>query len=111
MKRIAICLVFVLLLAGVATAQTKSMTGTIVSIERGMYSWEAIVIKVGNKKYLVYTTSSIYPTPKTVGIIDEVGRKVTVSYTKSIPGSDGYDGELRATKIVEVKKSKSPKKK
>lgn len=110
MKRIVICLVFVLLFVGVANAQTKSMTGTVIERPMGMYKWAAIVIKVGDKKYFVYTESGEFPTPKTVGIIDEVGRRVQVFYTKIVPSSDGYNGELRATKIIEVKKSKSRKK-
>ncbi len=109
MKRIVICLFFVVLLVGVANAQTKSMTGTVIDTSKGMYKWEGIVFKVGNKKYFAYTFSTVLPTPKTVGIIDEVGRRVRVFYTKIIPSSDGYDGEVRATKVVEVKKSKSKK--
>ena len=105
MKRIVICLVFMLLFVGVATAQTKTMTGTVIDNPRGMYKWAAIVIKVGDKKYFVYTESGDLPTPRTSGVIDEVGRRVRVIYTK-IVNSPGYDGELRATKIVEVKKSR-----
>lgn len=109
MKRIVICLVFVLLFVGVANAQTKSMTGTVIDRSVGNSGkWAGISIKVGNKKYFVYTESVDSPTPRTVGIIDEVGRVVRVFYTKLV-NSPGYDGELRATKIVEVKKSKSRK--
>lgn len=106
MKKFVICLVFVLLLVGFANAQTKSMTGTVIDAPTGMYAWAAIVIKVGNKKYYVPTLGEGVPNQKIVGTIDEVGRKVTVYYTKISPSSDGYDGELRAIKIVEVKKSK-----
>lgn len=109
MMRIVICLVLVLLFVGVASAQAKTMTGTVIETPKGMYQWEAIVIKVGNKKYFVTTFSTVLPTPRTVGIIDEVGRVVRVFYTK-IEKTDGYDGELKATKIVEVKKPKSRKK-
>ena len=110
MKRIVICLVFVLLFVGVVNAQTKSMTGTVIERPMGMYAWAAIVIKVGNKKYYVPTLGAdVLPTLKTVGIMDEVGRRVQVFYTK-IDNSSEYDGELRATKIVEVKKTKSRKK-
>lgn len=105
MKRIVICLVVVLLLVGVAAGQTKSMTGTVIDTPRGMYKWAAIVIKVGTKKYFVYTESTVYPNPKTVGTIDEVGRTVQVFYTRIVHSSDGYDGEVRGTKIVEIKKS------
>lgn len=100
MKRIVICLVLVLLFVGFANAQTKSMTGTVVSVERGMYKWVAIVVKVGNKDYFVYTESGNHPTPKMVGKIEEVGRTVQFFYTKIENGN-----EVFATKIVEVKKS------
>jgi hypothetical protein len=108
MKRIVICLVFVLLFVGVANGQTKTMTGTVIETPKGMYAWAAIVIKVGNKKYYVPTLGADVNTQKTVGTIDEVGRVVRVFYTK-IVNSRGYDGEVKATKIVEVKKSKSRK--
>jgi hypothetical protein len=105
MKGIVICCVVVLLFVGVANAQTKTMTGTVIDAPRGMYKWAAIVIEVGNKKYFVATESTDpTPNPKTVGRIDEVGRVVQVFYTK-IVNMRGYDGEVRATKIVEVKKS------
>lgn len=103
MKRIVICLVLVLLFVCVANAQTKTMTGTVIDTEQGMYKWGGIVIKVGDKKYLVYTFSGSYRTPKTVGRVDEVGRAVQVFYTKIVKGE--YDGEVIATRIVEVKKS------
>jgi hypothetical protein len=103
MKRIVICLFFVVLLAGFVNAQTKTMTGTVVETPRGMYKWEAIVVKVGNKKYFVYTLSGNHPTPKIIGKVDEVGRTVQFFYTKIENGE--YDGEVFATKIVEIKKS------
>lgn len=106
MKRIVICLIIVCSFVGVANAQTKSMTGTVVDIERGMYKWGGIVIKVGNKKYLVYTFSGSYPTPKIVGKVEEVGRTVQVFYTKIEKGA--YDGEVIATRIVEVKTAARP---
>lgn len=109
MKRIAICLFFVFLLIGVANAQTKSITGMVVSVERGMYAWEAVVIQVGSKKYFVYTLCGDC-NPKIVGKVDEVGRRVTFFYSRIVRSSDGYDGEVKATRIVEVKKSRSKKK-
>lgn len=109
MKKIAICLVLTFLFVAAANAQTKSMTGTVISVERGMYAWEAIVVKVGSKKYFVYTLCGDC-NPKIVGKVDEVGRKVVFSYTRIDRNSDGYDGEVKATRIVEVKKSKSKKK-
>lgn len=107
MRKIAICLVFVLLLVGSANAQTKSVSGTVISVDRGMYKWVTITVKVGNKEYTVYTLCGenvSYCTPKIIGNVEEVGRRVQIFYTKII------NGEMRATKIVEVKKSK-PKKK
>lgn len=103
MKRIMACLVLVLLFVGVANAQTKSMIGTVVDTDRGMYKWAAIVVKVGDKKYFVYTLSGNHPTPKIVGKVDEVGRTVQFFYTKIENGP--FNGEVFATKIVEVKKS------
>lgn len=105
MKRILICLALVLVLAAVANAQIKSMTGTVVSVERGMYKWVTIVVRVGNKDYFVYTESGNHPTPKIVGKVEEVGRTVQFFYTKIETGN-----EVFATKIVEVKKSNTPAK-
>jgi hypothetical protein len=110
MRKTAICLVLAFLFIGVANAQTKSMTGTVVSVERGMYAWEAIVIQVGGKKYFVYTLCGDC-NPKIVGKVDEVGRDVTFYYLRIDRSSDGYDGEVKATRIVAVKKSKSRKNK
>jgi hypothetical protein len=104
MKRIVICLFFVGLFVGLANAQTNSVTGTIVDYTVGNSGkWAGIDLKVGNKKYFVYTESVNLPTPKIVGKVDEVGRTVQVFYTKIVKGKSGYDGELRATKIVEIK--------
>ena len=109
MKRVVSVLFFVLLVVAVADAQTKTMTGTVVDRQVGNSGkWAGIDIKVGNKKYFVYTEAVDIPTPRTVGTIDEVGRVVRVFY-KKIVDSPGYDGELKATKIVEVKRSRSRK--
>ncbi len=105
MKRIVICLVLVLLLVGFVNAQTKSLTGTVVSYSTGASgNFEVIEVQVGNKKYEVYLFRKDLPEPKTVGTVNEVGRVVRVYYSKIV------DGELRATRIVEVKKPKSKKK-
>ena len=109
MKRIVICLVFVLLFLGFANAQTNSVTGTVVDYTVGNSGkWAGIDLKVGNKKYFVYTESANLPTPKIVGKVDEVGRTVQVFYTRIVKGQPGYDGELRATKIVEIKATSQP---
>lgn len=101
MNRIAIAMILLLLPTGATEAQTRSMTGTVVDSQSGTYKWSAIVIQVGGKKYYVYTLSGVGRSPSTVGTVDEVGRTVRVYYTKVV-SSPGYDGELKATKIVEV---------
>jgi len=114
-------------------AQTSSMVGTVIDKPMGVCGvgklivlWSAIVIEVANKKYYVATYDPcvlnsgkrVAFSPKQVGTIEEVGRTVRVFYSKIIPGSrttrlnmdgqptvyNGYEGELTATKIVEVKK-------
>ena len=111
MKRIAICLILVLLFVGAANAQTKSMTGTVIDYSQGNKgNWEGITVKVGNKTYFVYINSVDFPAAKTVGVINKVGRVVQVFYTKDISSSGDYAGDVIATKIVEIKKSKSKKK-
>jgi hypothetical protein len=106
MRRIVTGLVFILLFIGVARAQTNSMTGTVIDNPTGMYGWAAIVIRVGEKKYYVPILGKDVPvTFRTVGKIADIGRTVQVFYTRISPSSDGYDGEVRATKIVEIKKS------
>lgn len=112
-------------------AQTSSMVGRVIDTPTGVYGdgqlilfWTAIVIEVGNRKYYVPTLGKGVVglkgvlAVKTVGTIDEVGRTVQIFYTKIVPSSrttrlnvegkltvyDSYDGEIRATKIVEVKK-------
>lgn len=105
MKKIMICLVFVLLFAGFANSQTKSMTGTVVFHSTGASgNFEVIEVQVGSKKYEVYLFRKDLPEPKIVGTVAEVGRRVQIFYTKIV------NGEVRATKIVEVKKSRSKKK-
>ena len=113
MKKIVICLAFVLLLVGLSNAQTKTMTGTVVRYESGN-KWGYIVVKVGKKEYSIQTFSAAAPadpnqevayTPKIIGNVEEVGRTVKIFYTRI-----SNDGEVQATKIVEVKKSKSKKK-
>jgi hypothetical protein len=107
MGRIVIAFVFISLVIGVASAQTKTMRGTVVDRQVGNSGkWAGVVIKVGNKKYFVYTEAMHLHNPITVGRIEEVGRQVQVFYTK-IVNAPGYDGELRATKIIEIKQSKS----
>ena len=105
MKKIAIFLVIAFLLVGVANAQTRSMTGKVVSGEDGTWKYQSIVVKVGSKEYTVYTFSTLYPEPKIVGNVKEVGRTVRFFYTKIERGN-----EVFPTKIVEVKKSKARKK-
>lgn len=110
MKRIALCLILAFLFVGIANAQTKSMTGTVVSVEKGMYLWAAIIVKVGNKEYFVYTECGGCPNVRTSGTVDEVGRKVTFYYKRIERGSGNADGEVKPTRIVEVRKTRSRKK-
>ncbi len=110
MKKFVICLCFVLLFVSFANSQTKSMTGTVAYYSTGASgNFEVIEVQVGNKKYEVYLFRKDLPSPRIVGTVNEVGRTVQVFYTKVV-NSQSYDGELRATKIVEIKKSKSKKK-
>lgn len=105
MKRTVICLALVLSFIGIANAQTKSMSGTVIDYTVGNRgTWAGITIKVGNEQYFVYTESTESPTPTMVGKINEIGRTVQVFYTRVV-NSPGFDGELRATKIVEIKPS------
>jgi hypothetical protein len=110
MKGTLICLVIVLLFVSSANAQTKTMTGTVVDVEYGN-RWASIIVKVGNKKFYIQTSSAaspadpnqeVAPTPRIVGKVEEVGRKVQIFYTR-IDNSSEFDGEVRATKIVEIK--------
>lgn len=100
MRKIAICLVFVLLFVGFVNAQTKSMTGTVVSVDPGTWRWQTINVKVNNQEFTVYTFSAEYAHPKIIGKVDEVGRTVQFFYRKIEPNN-----EVFPTKIVEVKKS------
>jgi len=106
MKKFMICLVFVLLFASFTYSQTKSLVGTVVYYSTGASgNFEVIEVQVGNKKYEVYLFRKDLPSPKIFGNVTEVGRTVQIFYTKIVDG-----GEVRATKIVEVKKSKTRKK-
>ncbi len=111
MKKIVICLVLMLFFVGLSNAQTKTMIGTVVRYEGGN-RWGGIVVKVGKKEYFIQTFSvaapadpkqEVAPTPKIIGNVEEAGKTVRIYYTR-IKGN-----EVRATKIVEVKKSKSRK--
>lgn len=111
MKKIVICLAFVLLFAGAFNAQTKTMTGRVIDYSQGTKgNWENITIKVGDKTYLVYLLTMDYPAAKTVGIVNKPGRIVKVFYTRNIARSGEYAGDVIATKVVEIKKSKTKKK-
>lgn len=108
MKSIVMYVVCAFLFVGVADAQTKSVVGTVVDYTVGNKgNWSTIDIKVGNKKYLVYTLSYDKPSPKIVGKVEEVGRTVRVFFTKMSKRESGYDGELHAVKIVEVRNVQS----
>lgn len=105
MKKFVICLVFVLLFFSFTYSQTKSMTGKVVYYSTGASgNFEVIEVQVGNNKYEVYLFRKDLPSPKIVGNVTEVGRTVQIFYSSIV------DGEIRATRVVEVKKSKSRKK-
>ena len=66
MKRIVICMVFVLFFVWAANAQTKSMSGSVASYDA---SWQTIAVKVKTRKdkrcnldfecsYIVFTRAS-----------------------------------------------------
>jgi len=115
MKKIVICLVFVVLFVGFANAQTKSVTGKVVDVDSGASGrFEVMTIIVGGKKYSFYTFSANgkkSDNPKLIyasGVGEIVGKTVRVYYSHIERAGDDY--ELTATKVVEVKKSKSRKK-
>lgn len=104
--RILFLLSFLLVSMIAVRAQTKSVTGTVVSHSTGASgNFSVIELRVGSKNYEVYLFRKDVPSPRIVGTVDEAGRVVRIYYTR-IVRSQGYDGELRATRIVEVKKSK-----
>ncbi len=92
-------------LVGTSNAQTKTMSGTVIDNPRGMYLWAAIVIQVGSRRYYVLTECGKCPNTKIVGTVDEIGRNVRISYTRILKSQD-YDGEIRPTRIVEIKKAR-----
>lgn len=111
MKKIVICLAFVLFSVGIANAQ-KSVTGTVMDYNA---DWQTIDVRVGNTSYIVFTvaakgcrttackSSANFPAPKIVGNVTGVGRKVRIYYTRII-AEHGFGPILRGvTKIVEVK--------
>lgn len=104
MKKTIICFALFVLLASVSNAQTKSVTGKVVNLDTGASGrFSIITIKVGSKEYSAYTFSANGEkshNPTTVGDVNTVGKTVRVYYTKIV------GNELRATKIVEIKKSK-----
>jgi hypothetical protein len=109
MKRIVIALAFVMLTVGSAYGQSKSVTGTVV--ERWLNNKgtsESITVKVGSKLYAAYITRPDLRQPRIVGTVNEVGRVVRVYYTRIVTSQDN-DGELRATRIAEIKKSRNQK--
>lgn len=120
LSRISFILVIALAFSMTANAQTKSITGKVIGYDCTMRGWCSITIQSGTRQYDVLVESGAYapteqradgsfPTPpknpKTVGNVTKVGRFVQVFYTGKTE-----DGGLEATKIVEIKKSKSKKK-
>ncbi len=106
-------------------APNGSMTGTVISIKEGLNGvrgidggeflaiWQAIVVQVDSKRYFVYLLyrdckmdDQLPCVARKVGKVDEVGRKVRFFYTRIARSSDGYDAEVKATRIVEIKTSR-----
>lgn len=122
MKILAICLMLISILVGDVKAQrVKSMSGTVIKTVVGG-RWTGIVIRVGNKTFGVQT--SYEPSAgdetrgeksweiKSVGSFDQ-GRSVQVFYTKidcTFAYEDGVPCWLKATRIVEMKRSNDSKK-
>ena len=112
MKRIVICLAFVMLLSGASFAQTKTLTGTVINYSQGNKgNWETIDVKTADKTYLVYILSVDYPAAKLSGTVKQAGRTVKVFYTRNIAKSGDYAGDVIATKVVEIRKPKAKKNK
>jgi hypothetical protein len=119
MKVILICVVSVLLFVGAANAQTKSLIGKVIGYDCTMRGWCYLTVQSGQRNYSILSESGAFapteqrrdgsfprhpPTPKKVGNITTVGRIVQVFYTHQTWG--GEFGDLRATRIVEIKKSR-----
>lgn len=122
MKRTTICIVFFFLFVWAASAQTKVVTGTVANYDA---SWQTLAVKVKARNdhrcnqeygcsYIVFTRASgaygctpktcKYPAPKIDGNVKSVGQTVRVSYSR-IDDEHGFGYILRATKIVEIKRS------
>lgn len=106
MKILFLSVALLFVYAGTLSAQTKSVNGTVVDYwVNNNGTSEMITVKVGSKRYEVFITRPDLRQPRIVGTVNEIGRVVRVYYT-SIVRSEDADGELRATRIVEIKKSK-----
>jgi len=104
MRMILVSIAFVFLFFSAANALSKSVVGTVDYYSVGNRgNWEAIDLVVGNKKYMVYLLGVNIPSPKIVGKVREVGRKVRVSYSR-IVSEQGYDGRLVSNRVIEVKR-------
>ncbi len=110
-------MVFVLLFVGAANAQTKSLSGKVTAYDCTMRGWCSITVQSGQKAYSILLEAGAFaPTeqridgsfprspsvPKTVGNVTKIGRVVQVFYS----GGSWEYGDLRATRIVEIKKSR-----
>ncbi|HEY5885921.1 MAG TPA: hypothetical protein VIT88_14620 [Pyrinomonadaceae bacterium] len=121
LTRISFILMIALAFSMTANAQTKSITGKVIDYNCTMRGWCYITIQSGSKQYEILIESGAYapteqradgsfPTPpknpKTVGNVTKVGRFVQVFYYTR----QTQYGDLEATRIVEIKRSKSKKK-
>lgn len=94
-----IFLVYFISLASVSYSQTKSITGTVVDYwVNNKGTSESITVKVGSNEYTAYITRPDLRQPRIIGNVNQVGKTVRIYYTSVV------NGELKATKIEEVKK-------
>lgn len=98
MRKHLICFMFLFLFAGHASAQTKSMTGTVVSVDPGTWRWQTIGVRVGSTVYTVYTFSAEYAHPKIVGKVDQVGRTIQFFYKRIEPGNEVFPTRIAVVK-------------
>lgn len=102
-------------------AQSKSITGKVTGYDCTMRGWCSITVQSGQRSYSILLEAGAfapaeersdgsYPSspsvPKTIGNVTKIGRMVQVFYN----GGAWEYGDLRATKVIEIKKPKSKSK-
>lgn len=95
--------------ATVVEGQTRSVTGIVVDYwMNNKGTSEAINVKIGPKTYIVYITRPDLPQPKTIGKVTQVGSRARILHTGIVLEGEA-DGRLKATRIVEVKRTGTKK--